>query len=82
MIVLSEILNNLVIDKYPVYCKPVEMGCDFVPEPSDPVWNSKYVQQSRYGLKIVKCLDAKCCETFQTNWLQFFPNHFITFTKN
>jgi hypothetical protein len=77
MDVLSEIWNKLFIDKYPVYCKPVDMGCEFVPEPSDPIWNAKHVLQSRYGLQIVKCLDTQCCEPFQTNWLQVFPDRFL-----
>ena len=34
-------------------------------------------QQSRYSLQIVKCLNEHCCEKYETNWRQLFPEGFL-----
>ena len=78
MEVLSEVwTKNVKIDKHPVDCKPVEIGCNFVCDDPDPIWVSRHVQQGRYNKQIVKCLDNTCCEPFKTNWLEVFPTRFM-----
>ena len=37
----------------------------------------RHVQQARYSLQVVKCLDPDCCEPFVSDWLTVFPKRFI-----
>ena len=77
MDVVSEIWSESVIDKYPVVCKPVEIGCKLIPDEPEAKWIANHVVQSKYSLQIVKCLDRTCCEEFKTNWNQVFASRFI-----
>ena len=74
---LSDVWNQTTIDNHQVDCKPIKKGCEFQPKEEDPKFIAKHVLQSRYSLQIVKCLDQKCCEPFQTDWLKLFPKRFI-----
>ena len=55
----------------------MKKGSDLTPEGLDPAWVSNHVQQHRYGLQIVKCVNSDCCEPFETSWLTVFPQQFI-----
>ena len=75
--VLSEVWSKTVIDKHNVDCKAVVKGSVLIPEEPTAEWLSKHVLQSRYCLRIVKCLDVNCCEPFETNWNIIFPKRFM-----
>ena len=77
MEVVSEVWSENVIDSYPVDCKPVEIGCKFIPDEPDSKWVAKHVVQGRYMKQIVKCVDTTCCSPFKTNWSEVFPTRFI-----
>ena len=77
MDVVSEVWSESVIDKCPVDCKPVEIGCEYVPDEPDPKWVARHVIHGRYTKQIVKCLDSNCCVPFKTNWFNVFPTRFI-----
>ena len=70
---LSDVWSKLVIDNYPVECKALKKGSEFIAEDVSADWLNKHVKQSRYSLQIAKCLDQNCCESYETNWLSAFP---------
>lgn len=55
----------------------VPVGSQFVPDEPNQEWMARHVLQSRYALQIVKCADHSCCEAFQTNWSNVFPDRFL-----
>ena len=67
--VLSRIWSNTVIDGHPVDSQALP-GLD-------AQWVANHVRQTRYNLQIVKCRNTACCEPFQTNWMDVFPDRFI-----
>ena len=77
MEVVSEVWSKTDIDKHPVDCKPVEIGCKSMPDEPEANWVAKHVIQGRYMKQIVKCDDTTCCSPFQTNWREIFPTRFI-----
>ena len=50
-------------------CEVLLLGNEHVPENPDPAWVSRHVEQARYSLQVVKCLDPDCCEPFISDWL-------------
>ena len=74
--VLCEVWNELLIDKFPVFCQYLENSA-MEPVPYEESWVSKHCRKSQYFLQIVKCTDDKCCRPFLTNWLRIFPNRFL-----
>ena len=48
--VLSEDLSQALIDGYPVECKAVPNGNEYIPPNPDPVWISNHCLQSCYCL--------------------------------
>ena len=75
--VVSEIWSEKFIDKCPVHCIPVDIGCKFTPDEPDPIWVANHVIQGRYMKQIVKCHISTCCAPFKTNWCKVFPTRFI-----
>lgn len=45
--------------------------------PYDQGWVSRHCRISQCFLQIIKCTDDKCCSSFQTKWLKFFPDWFL-----
>lgn len=74
---LALVWSDTVIDGHAVDAKAVAIGQAFEPPTPDAQWVSRHVQQSRYALQVVKCVDANCCAPFQTNWLAVLPSRFI-----
>ena len=75
--VVSDIWSEKLIDKCPVHCIPVDIGCRFTPDEPDPIWVANHVIQGRYMKQIVKCHISTCCAPFKTNWCKVFPTRFI-----
>ena len=75
--VLSRIWTNTVIDGHPVDSQALPQGKEYVPSTPDAQWVANHVRQTRYNLQTVKCRNTACCEPFQTNWMDFFPDRFI-----
>ncbi len=64
--VLSEIWSAPVIDGHRIDSRDVPLNQEFVPPELSSIWISTHVRQTRNFLGIVKCLDRKCCNAFET----------------
>ena len=40
-------------------------------------WKAYHVRQSLYFSQIVKCIDVKCCSSFQSSYLKVVPKRFL-----
>ena len=73
--VVSEIWSEKFIDKCPVHCIPVDIGCKFTPDEPDPIWVANHVIQGRYMKQIVKCHISTCSHcAFSSN---LFHGHIV-----
>ena len=74
--VLCEVWNELLIDKFPVFCQYLENSA-MEPVPYEESWVNKHCRILQYFLQIIKCTDDKCFGPFCTNWLRIFPNRIL-----
>ena len=75
--VLSDVWSNTIIDNFEVQAKAVKPGNELIPPEPCPKWVAIHVQQSRYCLQIVKCLNPDCCDPYETNWRRIIPKGFL-----
>ena len=74
--ILTEIWNEVVLDKFPVVSECVEnVSKELVVYDERCV--TAHCRISQYLIQIVKCTKWECCGEFRTTWIQLFPYRFL-----
>ena len=74
---LAEIWSGLVINGNPVVVEFIEDNAPVIVGTNAEEWKAYHVRQALYFSQIVKCIDVKCCSSFQSSYLKVIPKRFL-----